>query len=262
MGSVIPDASQPWVNLEINGLMYRYTIDKNTEDDAKVHVRNEDAINGGYIFEETDDWSQQPGGNIQRYFRFPYSNSQNWGDGEIALEGKGTISNANVTYNYKMVVDEDLMKCVMTPLADPACPGYADALSNYLNNLETPSIDDPFYDEWVQSQLDQEVDLDEEEPDVEEKDDEKEDLEKELGSKNSIEAMVDAKQQESLLAELANVEKIDQYYQVQIQGGEYIDTFVLQDAQINDNRRALRNLANDTNHKSMVRSQYDREQEN
>jgi hypothetical protein len=258
MGTALPDSSAPWVTVEINGLTYRYTITKDPETDGKVHVRNEDPVNGGYVFEETDDWSQTPGGTIQKYFRFPYTDSSRWGKGEIAVEGDGQITDPSVTYNYKVDVNDQLMKCSVTPLADPSCPGFREALLAYLKSNEILP-DDPFYDEWVQAQLDQEVDLEEEE--VEEKaSEEEEDLGERLGRKNNIDSMVDAKQQEALLAELASVQIIQSYYSVQIQGGEYEEAVTLEDKEIPDNRRALRNLASDSKHRTMVRSQYDREQ--
>ena len=152
MGTVLPDSTPNYIELEVNGLAYRYTITKDPTTDSKVHIRNEHAVNDGYIFEHTDNWSGFPGGTIQKYFRFPYTYADQWGDGEIAVEGDGTISNATVTYNYKMEVNEQLMKCANTPLADPTCRGYAEALAEYLQNMDVePDINDPFYDEWVQA---------------------------------------------------------------------------------------------------------------
>ena len=43
MPDLFPEAN----NLSINGVYYRYTPIKNTEDAMKVHVQNEDAVNGG-----------------------------------------------------------------------------------------------------------------------------------------------------------------------------------------------------------------------
>lgn len=258
MTDVLPDGSPAWVQLEIGGLAYRYTLGKNVEDDTKVHVRNEDAVNGGYIFEETDDWSGRPGGTIQKYFRFPYSDHIQWGRGSIDVEGEGTITDPVVTYNYKMTVNEELMICSKTPLADPSCPGYADALDAYLANLETPSVEDPFYDEWVQANLslNDEAEKKEEEEVVEAtEDEEKEDLEQQLGAENTLN---DLGNQQAALIELAQVPKIEPYYMITIPGGTYEETVVLKDAELPDNRRALRNLASDSTHRSMVRSQYDR----
>jgi hypothetical protein len=209
MYDVLPDATPPWITLEINGLTYRYTMNKDPNADAQVHVRNEDALNGGYVFEETDDWSQLPGGTIQKFYRFPYIDSTRWGDGEMVVEGDGTITDPLMVYNYKMDVNDQLMKCAATPLAEKQ---------------------------------------------------KEETLEKRMGGKNSVEAMVDTKQQESILAALAAVPKIEPYYTVTIQGGEYEETLKLEDKEIPDNRRALSNLASDAKHKTMVRSQYDREQ--
>ena len=256
---MLPDATLPWITLDINGLTYRYTLDKDPNADAKVHVRNQDTASDGYVFEETDDWSQMPGGTIQKFFRFPYVDATRWGDGEMAIEGDGSITDPLMIYNYRMGVDEMLMKCTANPLVDPSCPGYRDALLEYLKGLTNPSVDDPFYDEWVQAQLNRETEL--EEDDVDRKEDQKEeDLEKRMGGKNTVEAMVDTKQQESILAALAALPKIEPYYTVTIQGGEYEETIRLEDKEIPDNRRALSNLASDAKHKTMVRSQYDREQ--
>lgn len=256
MGQVLPDSTPPWITVQINGLTYRYTMNKDPNADAQVHVRNEDPIAGGYVFEETDNWNQLPGATIQKYFRLPYTDSTRWGTGEIVVEGDGQVTDPLVTYNYKMDINDQLMKCAASPLADPSCPGFSDALLAYLKtNQLTP--DDPYYDEWVQAQLDQEVDLEEEVELKEEQ--EKENLEERLGSKNSIDAMVDPKQQEALLVALADVQKIESYYQVEIQGGTYEETLTLEDKEIPDNRRALRSLASDANHQKMIRSQYDRE---
>lgn len=259
MGTVLPDSSQPWVTLQINGLTYRYSMTKDPNADAQVHVRNEDAVNGGYVFEETDNWNGQPSGTVQKYFRLPYTDSSRWGNGEIAVEGSGQVSNPIVTYNYKLDIDDQMMKCAATPLADPSCPGFRQALMDLLNSTEI-SVDDPFYDEWVQAQLEKELEL-EEEKDLEQKENSEDDLEERLGGRNTVDAMVDVKQQEALLASLADVGKIEPYYQVEIQGGEYEETLTLEDTEIPDNRRALRSLASDANHTKMVRSQYDRDQQ-
>ena len=259
MGTVLPDSSQPWVTLQINGLTYRYSMTKDPNADAQVHVRNEDAVNGGYVFEETDNWNGQPSGTVQKYFRLPYTDSSRWGKGEIAVEGDGQVSNPIVTYNYKLDINDQMMKCAATPLADPSCPGFRQALMDLLNSTEI-SVDDPFYDEWVQAQLEKELEL-EEEKDLEQKENSEDDLEERLGGRNTVDAMVDVKQQEALLASLADVGKIEPYYQVEIQGGEYEETLTLEDTEIPDNRRALRSLASDANHTKMVRSQYDRDQQ-
>jgi len=256
MGNVIPDASEPWVTLQIHGLSYRYTMKKDPNTDGIVWIRNKDTANDGYVFEQKDDWSGTPGGTIRKYFRFNYIDSTRWGEGSIDVEGDGEVTDAILTYNYKMDVDEQLMKCSLTPLADPSCPGFADALRKLLNQVDL-SPDDPFYDEWVQAQLDKETEVEEEIVENEEEEEE-EDLEKDLGAESTIEEL--GGNQQELLIELAQTQKIESYYSVVISGGVYEETLKLEDKNLPDNRRALRNLASDNTHRTMVRSQYDREQ--
>ena len=73
-----------------------------------------------------------------------------------------------------------------------------------------------------------------------------------------MEAMVDTSEQASILAELAQVPKLNQYYATSLPGGVYKETVKLPTTDYPDNRRALRNLASDANHRTMVRSQYER----
>ena len=258
MNDVLPDASAPHITLQVNGLIYRYTAVKDPETGMLVHVRNKDAIDGGYVFEETDDWSGLPGTTIQKFFSLPYTNSTRWGDGEIAIEGEGSVVDANVVYSYRMDIGQEEINC-LNPMSSPDCPGFLDALRKYLTNLDNLSPDDPFYSEWVQAQLEKETKL-EEETAADEENQEEEDLEKELSAENTMDDLIDSGQQAAMLAALTQVPKIETYYTVTIPGGEYQDTVILEDAEIPDNRRAMRSLARDETHRSMVRSQYDRNQ--
>ena len=151
------------------------------------------------------------------------------------------------------------MMCITTPLANPACPGFDQALLDYLNKLEV-SPDDPFYDEWVQANLslnDEEGEQEVKETEVPEE--KLSNFEKELGGENTIKDLVNTNQQR-IFAALAATPIIESYYIVDIPGGEYDETLTLEDTSLPDNPRAMRNLASDANHKKMVRSQYDREQ--
>lgn len=259
MGTYLPDASNGYTTVDIHGLTYRYTMMKDPETGSTVWVRNEDAINGGYIFEHKDDWGVgNDGGTIQKYFRFPYVSSNQFGDGSIAVEGEGQIVDPSVTYNYRVKIDEQLQQCYATPLADPACPGFQQALLDLLANMPSPEVGDPFYDEWVQANMSLNDESDEAEQQEQLKEP-PEDLENQLGGKNSIDAMVNTVEQDAILAELAKLPTIEPYYIIAIPGGIYEDKFVLEDAKIPDNNRALRNLASDATHKTMIRSQYDRD---
>ena len=73
---MLPDYSAPHVSLQINGLTYYYVITKDAESDAQVYVRNEDTVNGGYIFDEVDDWSGLPGNSFQLSIYIKHLNIQ------------------------------------------------------------------------------------------------------------------------------------------------------------------------------------------
>lgn len=257
MDNILPNYGVNGYTLTINGVIYRYTVDKETGDDLLVHVRNKHATEEGYIFEETDDWSGKPGNSINKFVPLGGIAADQFGDGEISKEGQGEISDPTVLYNYRY----DYNIC-WNPLNDPTCPGFLDALYKYLkdNGLlgKEPDIDDPYYDEWVQAMLELEAELEDEE--VEREEEKKEEkLEEKLSAKASVPSLADPAQQASIMAQLAAIPKIESYYDVTIEGGVYEETVVLQDTVLPDNKRALSNLARDEKHRSMVRSQYDRQ---
>ena len=263
MAGLLPngaDGSLPYIKVDIHGLTYRYTMVKDPNSGATVYIRNKDLDGNGYVFEERDDWTAgNPGGTIQKYVRFPYTPASRFGDGSIDVEGDGQVIDPNVTYNYRLEVDDQLMMCIVTPLANPACPGFDQALVEYLNQLEVDP-DDPFYDEWVQANLSLNDEADEQEVEETKMPEEKlANFEKELGGENTIEDLINTNQQR-IFAALAAAPQIDPYYIIDIPGGEYKDALTLEDTSLPDNPRAMRNLASDANHKKMVRSQYDREQ--
>ena len=98
--------------------------------------------------------------------------------------------------------------------------------------------------------------LDEETKKKRDEEEQDEEIEK-LNDGASIEGIIDPSVQESIMQSLATIPNFENYYDVKIQGGEYEETIVLQDTNLPDNARALSNLAQDSAHRSMVRSQYD-----
>lgn len=258
MNDVLPSYGTGGYTLTINGVIYRYTVDKETGDELLVHVRNQHATEDGYVFEETDDWSGRPGNSINKLVPIPGLPAETFGDGEIAVEGKGEVTNPTVLYNYRY--DYDMC---WNPLNDPTCPGFLMALYKYLkdNGLLDggPDANDPYYDEWVQSQLNRETDLEEEEQPKKKEEEKEESLEKQLNAKNTMSELADPAKQAEMLAALAAAPKIEAYYEVVMPGGEYQETVTLEDKVLPDNRRALSSLARDETHRSMVRSQYDRQ---
>ena len=248
------DVLPPQAGLTIGGVIYKYTTEKDTDSDMTVSIQNENALEGGYIFKETDDWSGLPGNTINKLIPIPQIPREYFGQGEIAIEGEGKVVDPTVRYAYRF--DE----CYVV-LLNPDCPGYEQALYDYL--LENGYLDgknmnpdDPYYDEWVQAQLNQEVDREDGTELANEDDEAGEEIE-ELNGEASIDKMVDGAKQQQIMVELANSPLFVPYEAVNIDGGVYKETIVLKDNSISDNRRALRNLAQSETHNNMVRSQYE-----
>ena len=253
MPSLFPDNA----GVTVNGVIFKYTIDKDPAADATVNIRNENADGTGYVYERNDNWDGLAGNTMVGFDPIMGVPLSQFGDGSIGVDGEGTLTEASVRYNY-------IYDICTNPLADASCPGYEDALARYLNELgllgQEPDVTDPFYDEWVQSQLEQEADAPDEEPPVEEPTEEEDEqtLEEALGIENNMAELVGAGNQAEVMAALSALPKFDPYYSVTIPGGYYNDVVELQDAEINDNRRALRSLSSQQLHLDMVRSQYER----
>lgn len=248
--------------ITINGIFYRYTVDKIREDDMTVTIRNEDASKvGEYIWSETDDWSGVDGTTIIKIVPLNNTSATLFGDGEINVEGTGTVKDPSVIYSY--IYD----KCYI-PLSDPSCPGYMDALYQWLkdNGLldKEPNPNDPYYDEWVQWQLNQKVEKDDEELESEQAKKEEteeagETLEARLGISSENKTIADAATQTAIMNALTSAAVFDQYYVANIPGGVYTDALKYEDKQLPDNRNGLRmNFAQDRVHREMIDSQYER----
>jgi hypothetical protein len=267
MGNVLPDAA----GLDINAVIYRYTIQKNVEDQTKVHVQNENANGTGYIFRETDDWLPGSLGGTQINKAVPVIPGiprEAWGNGSIEVEGNGSVSDATVLYNYRVNPCYD-------PQFDPNCPGYK------APTIEIPTVDlttlyDATSDENVN--LDNTVDMDligsDEEKDENTEEDEKELAEKEekekekkdmrleqaLGAAGNSALFAEALAQSQMLAAVNAATNINSYYATSIPGGTYKDSVALEDKQLPNSKRGLRNgLAQQLLHNKMVDMQYNRE---
>lgn len=255
MDNILP----PQAGLVVNGMFYRYTTEKDPFSDFSVTIQNEHAFDDGFVIQETDDWSQLPGGTINKRVELGNIPKEIIGDGSIVTSGDGSVSDPSVVYSYKF--DE----CYVI-LSNPSCPGYDQALYDWLkeNGLldQAPSPDDPFYDEWVQLMLNREADLDDEDDENDEvalKEDEEEEDEtiEAMNAEIDVEGFIDGAVQAAKIAALSTVPQFEAYESRNIPGGEYKETVTLDDGNIQDNARALSNLAQDNVHRSMVRSQYD-----
>jgi hypothetical protein len=258
MTGILPDHSAPYISLQINGVIYQYTMNKDLDADAKVHIRNENSTGDGYIFEKTDDWSGGNGGSIRKLYTFPGSNAELWGDGSMEVEGDGSISNSTLIYSYKMDIGENPISCI-NPLNNPSCPGFLDALYKYLQDmgLTEPPEDDPYYTAWLESQTEAEIQEEDSEENLEEEM-ENEEMQSRMRVEGVSNSLIDKTQQNAMLEALANLPVLESYYTVTISGGEYKDNVQIKDSVLPDNNRAMRSLSSDTQHNTMIRSQYNR----
>ena len=251
MTNILPQQA----GLMVNGVFYRYSTVKDTDDEMLVHIQNEDALGPGYIFRETDDWTGLPGNSITKNVPVPLIDIGRWGPGSIEVEGKGEVVDAEVLYTYQYDPCFD-------PQTSPDCPGYIDP---YLMGLEDPNVVDPLDEDYIQAELDRKAQLRAEEEEQENRErrqiakdaenDNDERLEDLLGIElASTEYSIE---QTNLHNNLTRLVGIPVAYTYSIDGGAYNDTVVLQDATLPKNRRALSvGLAQDLRHQELVNLQY------
>jgi hypothetical protein len=253
MDNVLP--SPP--GLDINGVIYNYTIQKNVDDSVNVHVQNENANGTGYVFRETDEW--QPGSLGGTEIRkvvpvIPNIPRQAWGDGSIEVEGPGSVEDPTVVYSYKVDPCYD-------PQFNPSCPGYEPVIPD-IPEVDVTSLYNALDDESVQiamTETDNDIYEEEEQAEVEEESEEKEEmrLEAALAAVDNSEMFANAFAQAQILASINNAIQMNNYYAANIPGGVYKETQVLVDNKIDDNKQGLRNgLAQQLLHEDMVNMQY------
>jgi hypothetical protein len=243
MQNVLPQQA----GLTISHIIYKYTVEKEQQDAMLVHVQNEDAINGGYIFRSTDDWTGHPPNTVKKIKPASQLPIEYWGPGSIEVEGKGAVVDPSVIYNWQYDPCFD-------PQSDPECPGYMIPI-----NLEDilPVVQDPLEDQYIQQQLETQAEL-EEEDEVQRKErlkKNKRDMEKLLGGINQ-KLMSDL----ALLQEAAyfSVNLFPTSYYDTINGGVYEDALQLIDAELPDNKAGKRvNYTQQKLHEEMIQSQYD-----
>jgi len=253
MNTVLPTPP----GLDINGVIYNYTIQKDVNDSAKVHVQNENADGTGYIFRETDEWQvgSLGGTEIRKVVPvIPNIPRQSWGDGSIEIEGDATVEDPNVVYMYKVDPCYD-------PQFDPNCPGYQVQMPD-IPEIDVSTIYNATDDEAVQIatvETDTDIYEDEETSENEEEDEEREEmrLEAALAAIDNSEMFANAFAQAQILAAMNNAIQMSNYYAGNVPGGEYKDSQVLIDKKIDDNKKGLRNgLAQQLLHEEMVSMQY------
>ena len=221
----------PVPGLDISGVLYRYTAVKERADPFTVTIANENAVDGGYIFREKDDWSGRSGQTIVKSIPVGYIPIKYWGDGSIETTGVGSVEDPAVVYTYRYIEPEPEL---------PDLPTYT------YNALKDPAV-------IAATEATERPETDEDEAKKDDEDEEKKDMEKALAALQSGLEM--AKGQDGLLRAM-NTVTMTQYYAATIPGGAYQETVMLDGGQIKDNKRAFRSMANDRLHNQMVQEQY------
>ena len=247
MENILPQQT----GLQVNQVLYRYTTVKNAEDPLLVTVQNENAVDGGYVFRETDDWTGLPGNSIFKVIGVGGQPIEYWGDGEIIWEGEGDVIDPSVIYTYQYDTCFD-------PQTDPSCPGYKVEIP------DIPSVEvvDPLDDTFVQDEIDREMTMRDEDEEERERQDvaddenaeDEVDLETVLGIVNK--SLQNAQDTAKHNQQMALASFSTQYFE-QLPDTQYNETIQLKDAALPRNNRGRRlQFAQDLLHDKLVKSQY------
>lgn len=269
MGVVLPTPP----GLDINTVIYNYTINKDVNDSVDVHVQNENAKGTGYIFRETDQWlpGSLGGTEINKVVGVGSVPREYWGTGSIETEGDGYVTDPTVIYTYKVDPCFD-------PQFDPNCPGYKQPtveiptvdltslydVSNDSNvDLERRSCKEGDISVECKAILEEEEEQKTEEELAEEEAEEEKDremrLEKALSEIDNSVMFAQAFAQSQMLAQANAATNMNSYYATSIPGGTYKESVVLVDKQLPQSKRGARNgLAQQLLHEKMIESQYNR----
>jgi hypothetical protein len=256
MGDVLPTPP----GLDINAVIYNYTIRKQTEDSVTVHVQNENANGTGYIFRETDEWKpgSLDGTQINKVVGVGTVHRDLWGDGSIVTEGNGSVEDPTVVYTYRVDPCYD-------PQYDPNCPGYqvpvpdVPEVSYEIYDATAGDADQAQYNPDDELYEDEERLSDEEQAKQEEEEekDSKERLEKALAAADNSAMFAQALAQSRVLDQMNLTTNMNTYYAATIPGGTYAESVTLVDKQLPDNKQGLRNnRAQQLLHQQMVDEQY------
>ena len=257
MDNVLPDPP----GLDIDTVIYNYTIRKETDEHVDVYVGNENADGTGYIFREHDEWrpGSLDGTQINKVVGVGGIHRDLWGDGSIDVQGNGSVEDPSLIYTYRVDPCYD-------PQFDPNCPGYKTPVPDIpevdLTNLyDATANGDSELAQYNEDELyDNEEGMSDEEKaeqEAEEEKDSKERLEKALAAADNSAMFAQALAQSQLLQSINQATNMDSYYAQSIDGGTYRESVQLVDSQLPDNKRGLRNnLAQQRLHQQMVDEQY------
>ena len=235
--------------LDISGVIYNYKVTKEAGDEYLVTVQNED-VDGGYIYQDTQDWTSGTGMRIQKVIPLPYTPVSKFGTGSIETVGTGTLEDAKVVYMYRFD------KC-FDPQNDESCPGYVE-LMPVIPNIEIyDALDD---DAVIDATEETDSDLYEEEKEErEEREEDEEDegrLEMALAASENALTIANTVSQSALLQSINNATNVTSYYAATVPGGVYRESISLNGGEVVDNKRALQSLAQDNLMNQMIEEQY------
>ena len=235
--------------MDILGVIYQYTAVKDKADDFVVTVGNED-LDGNYLWEDTEDWSNKYGMRIRKVVTLPYLPIAKFGKGKIATTGTGTVEDANVIYMYRFDACFD-------PQSDPSCAGYVKPLPKVPEIIIYDALeDDNVKDATEETDRDLIEESEEETNEGEEKDEDDMRLEMALASSTNALTIANELTQGSVVRAMNTATNITDYYVADISGGAYNDATPLEGGTIVDNKKVFKNLTQDKLHNQMVEEQY------
>ena len=233
--------------LDLSGVIFNYTPVKNVVDDFTVTVES-DKVGGGFVFQETDDWSGKYGMKIQKVIPFGYTPVEQFGESRIRTTGVGSVEDASVVYMYRW-------DACRNP-TDPSCPNYVPPLP-VIPKIE---IYDALEDDAVEQateKTDSDLYKDEEESEQTEEDEENEELlEIALASAENALTIANTVSQSVILRAMNTATNINSYYVAKIPSTTYRDTLDLQGGDIQDNKLIFRSLSQDNLMNEMIKEQY------
>ena len=235
--------------MDILGVIYQYTAVKDKADDFIVTVGNED-LDGNYLWEDTEVWSNKYGMRIRKVVTLPYLPIAKFGKGKIATTGTGTVEDANVIYMYRFDACFD-------PQSDPSCAGYVKPMPKVPEIIIYDALeDDNVKDATKETDRDLIEESEEETNEGEEKEEDDMRLEMALASSTNALTIANAVTQGSVVRAMNTATNITNYYVADISGGAYNDATPLEGGTIVDNKNAFKSLSQDNLMNEMIGEQY------
>ena len=235
--------------MDISGVIYNYKAVKEVEDDFTVTIQNED-VDGGYVFQETDDWSGKHGMRIQKLIPMSYTPIEQFGKGSIETTGTGSVEDASVLYIYRF-------DGCRNPQNNENCPGYVEPMPVIPKIEIYDALDDDAVIDATEETDSDLYDKEEEESEQDEKEEEDEDrLELAMAASENALTIANTVSQSALLQTINNATNVKSYYAATVPGGVYRESISLNGGEVVDNRRALQSLAQDNLMNQMIEEQY------